>query len=79
MFITNIGSTLRNNTFLFYEPHRLNQYFTSYNVVLFSHMNVKGSSLRRPTRRFVSRLSPLLANKSLAHDYEFSNKFETSR
>ena len=37
-------------------------------AVLFSHMTVKGSSLRRPTRRFVSRLSPPLANKCFKQD-----------
>ena len=47
-------------TFIFHEPHRYNQYITIYDV-LFSHMTVTGSSLRRSTRRFASRLSRPLA------------------
>ena len=59
-FITDIGTTTKNNNFLFHEPHSKNLYFTSYDV-LFSHMTVTGSSLRRSTRRFASLLSPPLA------------------
>ena len=62
-FITDIGSTSKNNNFLFDEPHSYNQYFMSYDVVLFSHMIVTGSFLLRSTRRrFASCLSPPLAN-----------------
>ena len=61
-FITDIGCISKKNNFLFCQLHNLNQYFTSYDDVMFSHITVTGSSLRRSTQRFASHLSPPLAN-----------------
>ena len=41
-FITNISSKSKKKS-LFHELHSLNQYFTSYDVFLFSHMAVIGN------------------------------------
>ena len=70
-----IGSTPKSINFLLHEPHSYNEYFTSYDVVLFFHMTTTAITLRRLTRRDVSRRVSLLRsltfffqNSLLAHN-----------